>query len=121
MLSGLLIKESLEHPEVLETLPIQITKTEVWTASNLAEYQPAVWIAMSFEAEENVADEVAEHLSHNLKPKGWFINASTNTDVYVMFPNKVFKSTKGDQTARAEAARFGLAVGVPERQLDWGE
>lgn len=76
---------------------------------------------MAFEADEAVADEVAEQLSRNLKPKGWFINASTGTLVCVIFPNKVFRYTKGDQAARAEAARFGLTVGVPEGQLDWGE
>ncbi len=121
ILSGLLIKESLQQPNILETLPIQITKTEIWTASNPTEFQPALWTAMTFEAEDRVADEVAEQLSHSLKPKGWFINASTASHVYVIFPNKVFRYTKGDQAARAEAARFGLAVCVPERQLDWGE
>lgn len=121
MLSGLLIKESLQQPKILETLPIQITKTEIWTASNPAKFQPALWTAITFEAEESEADQIAEQLSHNLKPKGWFINASTAMQVYVIFPDRVFKYTKGDQKAREEVVRFGQSVGIPDRQLDWGE
>jgi len=121
MLSGLLIKESLQHPEALETLPIRITKTELWTASNPAEFQPALWTAMSFEVEESQADPIAGQLSHALKPRGWFINATTATHVYLIFPNIVFKTAKGDPQARAEALRFGHTIGIPNRQPLWSK
>ena len=119
MLNGLILKESLEETSVLDSL--RVTRTETWQASNAAAYQPNTWTALSFEADERQADTLAEALSRSLKPQGWYINASTATDVYVIFPNKVYKYRKGDSVQREEAKRYGLTVGIPESQLDWSE
>ena len=119
MLKGLLLEESLEDPGVLDLL--RITRTETWQASNSAAFQPDTWTALSFEADERQAGALAAELSRSLKPLGWYINASTATDVYVIFPNKVFKYRKGDRVRREEAKRYGLTVGIPESQLDWSE
>jgi len=119
MLNGLILKESLEETSVLDLL--RVTRTETWQVSNAAAYQPNAWTALSFEADERQADTLAEALSRSLKPQGWYINASTMADVYVIFPNKVFKYRKGDRVRREEAKRHGLNIGVPESQLDWSE
>jgi hypothetical protein len=118
MLKGLLLKESLNDTQVLEILTL--TKTETWNVENPADYQPAVWTAVSFEADERQADVIAEQLSRALKP-AWFINASSVAYVYVIFPGKVFKYHKGDRAARATAYQHGLSIGIPARQLDWSE
>lgn len=119
MLYGLLLKESLEDTSILEL--VRVTKTESWQVGNAAPYQPATWTALSFEAEENQADALADKLSQALKPQGWYINAFTATQVYVIFPNKVFKYRKDDSIQRAEAQQHGRSIGIPESQLDWGE
>jgi hypothetical protein len=117
--NGLLLKESLADIKVLEL--VHIAKTESWQVTNATRYQPAVWTALSFEAEDSQADVIANKLSQALKLRGWYITASTATNDYVLFPCKVFKYRKGDGQQRAEAKRYGRSFGIPESQLDWSE
>jgi hypothetical protein len=119
MLSGLLLKESLQDESVLGL--IHITKTETWNAANAAPNQPKVWTAIRFEAEETRADELAVAFSHAIKPEGWYLNYSYDNKIYVIFPKKVFKYIRGNQRAREQAVRFGRTLNIPESQLDWGE
>lgn len=119
MWKGLLLKESLTDLSVLADL--RITRTEVWQIENAAENQPSTWTAMTFEADEAKADGLAEALSQVMHPQGWYLNASTEEDVYVVFPHKVFKYRKGDREMREAAKQFGRMVGIPEPQLDWSE
>ena len=116
---GLLLKESLADTRVLDLL--HITSSESWPVSNAASYQPTVWTALSFETDSSQSDAIADKLSQALKAQGWYINASTETHVYVIFPNKVFKYLKGDSIARGEASRYALSIGIPKDQLDWEE
>jgi hypothetical protein len=118
-MKGLLLKESLADTNVLNL--IHITRIESWQVTNAAPYQPDVWTALSFEADENQSDAIADKLSQALKPQGWYINASTETHVYLIFPNKVFKYLKGDSIAKGEASRYALSIGIPQDQLDWDE
>lgn len=119
MMTGLLLQEGLADISVLEHL--HITKTESWQVSNAATYQPNTWTALSFEVEDSQADLIAEKLSQALKLRGWYINASTATHVYVLFPNRVFKYLKGDDHQRDEAKQYGISRGIPAIQLDWNE
>ena len=117
--NGLLLKEGLADINVLEL--VHITKTESWQVSNAAVYQPPVWTALSFEAEDSQADVIADKLSQALKLRGWYITASTAAHDYVLFPSKVFKYRKGDSRQRDEAKLYGRSFGIPESQLDWSE
>ncbi len=119
MLVGLILKESLEDLDVLDLM--HITKTETWQVPNAAAYQPPVWTALSFEAEASRADDLAEKMAAALKPRAWYINASTDTHVFVIFPGRVFKYLKGDREQREAVKRFGRSLAIPESQLDWSE
>jgi hypothetical protein len=119
MLKGLLLKESLTDPRILDML--YITQTETWDVENAAPGQEAVWTAISFEADDDQADALAESLSRVLKPKGWYIDATLGNLIYIIFPKKVFKYVKGDQDQRAAAQAYGRLCDIPEDQLDWGE
>lgn len=118
MLYGLLLLESLSDTYVLDL--IHVTKTETWQVNNAEPYQPPTWTAISFEADDSQADAIANTFSQALK-KGWYINASTMTHVYVVFPNRAFKYLKGDINERQAAKGHGLSLGIPEHQLDWEE
>jgi len=118
MMHGLLLLESLSDTNVLDL--IHVTKTETWQVKNAAAYQPTMWTAISFEADESQADAIANAFSRALK-QGWYINASTGTQVYVTFPNRVFKYLKGDIYERQAVKEHGLSLGIPEHQLDWEE
>ncbi len=119
MLTGLLLKESLQDESVLNL--VHITKTESWNAANAAPNQPKTWTAISFEADEDLADEIAAAFSRALQPEGWYLNYAFANKVYVIFPKKVFKYLRGNQRARQQAIRFGRTLNIPNSQLDWGE
>ena len=119
MFTGLLLKESLENERILDV--IQVMKTETWNVESIADFQPEIWTAIYFEGDESQVDVIAEKLSWSLKPRGWYINISTDNNIYVIFPNKVIKYIKGDQQKRVEAIKYGQSLGIPDSQLDWGE
>lgn len=116
---GLLLLESLIDTSVLDLL--RVTRTETWQAQNAAPYQPSVWTAISFKADDDQADFLAEKLSQALKSQGWYVNASTEDWLYVIFPGRVFKYAGGDAVQRALAQEYARSLNVPESQLDWGE
>lgn len=117
--AGLLLRESLKDLSILDL--IQITKTETWNVGNAAELQPETWTAIYFEGNASQSDFIAEKMSGSLKPS-WYINFSTEANnVYVIFPNKVFKYIKGDERARGDAIEYGRSLDIPEHQLDWKE
>jgi hypothetical protein len=118
-MKGLLLKESLADTNVLDL--VRVTQTESWQVNNAAADQPTIWTALSFESEDSQSDAIADAMSRVLKLQGWYINASTDMYVFVIFPNKVFKYLKGDSIEREEAKRYGRSIGIPESQLDWGE
>ena len=89
-----------------------VTKTEVWDVENAEDGQPDRWTAISFEGESSRADEVAEAMGRAMKPE-WYANFSTETHVYVIFEDRVFKYVKGDAAARAEAQAYATsAMGI---------
>ena len=118
MFKGLLLRESLREETILDL--VQVTKTEVWDVENAEAGQPGQWTAISFEGKSDRADEVAEAMSRAIKP-AWYANFSTETDVYVILEDRVFKYVKGDVAVRAEVEAYAISVGIPESQVDWGE
>jgi hypothetical protein len=118
MMRGLLLLESLADTRVLDH--IHVTRTETWQVKNAEPYQPPVWTAISFEADDRQGEVITNAFSQALK-QGWCINALTETHVYVVFPDRVFKYGKGDASQREAVKAFGRASGIAESQLDWEE
>jgi hypothetical protein len=118
MLAGLLLKESLVDLDVLDRL--NITKTETWHVTNAAEFQPAVWTAVSFEVNEAEAESVMAELSCALMPQ-WYIDARLGDEVIVIFPARIFRYRRGDQASKTEVQTYALGIGIPPSQVDWGD
>lgn len=116
---GVLLKEGLEDVSVLDAL--NVTKTETWAVSNNAQIQPPQWAAIYFEVNEESVSHTAEELSRALKSHGWYTTLLGDDDIFVVFPNRVFRYKKGDQVARQEAIAFGQTIGIPADQLNWKE
>jgi len=117
--SGLVLEESLKDKSVLDT--VTVTKTKTWNIKNAEGDQPKVWHAIFIEGPEEKAGEIADSLSRSLKSPAWYTNLSTPKEVFVIFPNKIFKYQKGDKVKREEAVKHGRTIGIPESQLDWSE
>ncbi len=117
-LTGLLIAESLKNQSILSSL--KISKTETWDVENTEKGQPERWTALTFEADEEEAEELAKSLSLVIRPE-WYANFSTTTHVFLILENRVFCYVKGDKAARAEAESYAVSVGIPISQVDWSE
>ncbi len=116
--SGLLLKESLNDPTVLDTLTL--IRTETWDVARPADWQSGVWTAITFEGPEAEADAVAARISRAIDVR-WYANLSTEHDTIVIFHDRVFRYRRGDPAQRAIAQQHALAIGVPAWQIDWGE
>lgn len=117
-LNGLLLLQSLQDERVPESLTI--LKMEVWEIDEPADFQPDRWIGVTFEADADQADAIAEEISQAMKPR-WYADFTTADHVYVIFTDKVFKYPKGDRGQRVAAQTYAVSAGVPATQLDWGE
>lgn len=117
--TGLVLEESLKDKSVLDD--VTVVKTETWNVGNAEGDQPKVWHAISVEGPEEDAPNIAKILGQSLKSPGWYTNLSTNKEVFVVFPNKVFRYTKRNTEKRNIAIKYGREIGIPESQLDWSE
>jgi hypothetical protein len=120
-LRGAIICESLKPGTSLDGYEMRITKWRRYEVPQPADWQPKLWTLIEFEAPEDDSDALAERLSKDLASPGWYANWNTPTDAVVVYPDKIFRYKRGDKAGRKRAQKYGLAAGVPEPQLDWGE
>ncbi len=118
-LHGVLLKESLADDGPLDL--VDVVSVTMSKHQNTVSSQPNWWTEVHFEADAERADEIAKRFSAALKPVGWYLHYWTDSDVFVVFPGRVFKYAKGGGSTTEEAVAYGISVGVPKHQLDWEE
>ncbi len=123
MLKGALLAESLQVGASLEVPGLRVTRV---TRSDVSESatpaQPSVWTMLEFEAEDEVADQLANALAGSLLAEGgWYENFTVGDEHVVVFAGRVVRHQRGDRSRRAEAEAYARQVGVPQHQMDWGE
>jgi hypothetical protein len=121
MLEGVLITESLRAGVDLTGIPLTIASIERIEAGDASCDQPPRWTLLAFTGRDEHAELLADRLAPALAAPGWYVDFHTDTDVFIVFPDKTFRYRRGDTLGRAEAAEHGRANGVPESQLDWAE
>jgi hypothetical protein len=116
---GYLLAESLRPGTWLEGLPLELQKVERFDASDPAPGQPSTWtgIEVTFPAAD--VERVADTLAAALGPHRWWADLHADGETFIVFAGRVFRFPTGDRAASAEARAYGIAVGVPPRQLDW--
>ncbi len=119
MFHGLLIKESLRDLGILDSL--KITKEETWDIDDASPGQPKVWHVAWFEIADDVIDETVEKLSQSIDDGKWYLDASDDLTMYIVYQHKVFKYQKGDLAGRKTVKDYGRSLGISEQQLDWKE
>jgi hypothetical protein len=121
MLRGRLLTESLRVGTELAVPDLRVIRVGRQDVSSSASAtQPTVWTFIDFEAPDHRADQLATGLASALLPDdGWYANFEVGDEDVVVFANRVFRYTKGDQAAREEALAYGRAAGTPAHQLDW--
>jgi len=119
MIEGTLIVESITPGSTLAGIPLVVR--EVGRSEPVPTRQQAIWSWIEFEADDSVAEALAEGLAAILDEPGWYCNYSSASETFVVYRGRVFRYPRGDEAGRAEAQAHGRAHGVPERELDWTE
>lgn len=118
---GTLIFESLRVGARLDDCDLTVRAIRRFATRDLPDYQPPVWTVVDFEADDLRAERLAADFSGVLDEPGWYVNFSTASETFVIYPGKVFRYPRGDPDGRAEAQAHGRTLGVPEPQLEWTE
>lgn len=123
VLKGAFLAESLRVGAVFEVPDVTLTRVGRRDVSGSAtDAQPSVWTFLEFEAADEVADRLADALAESLLAEGgWYANFTVGDEHVVVFAGRVFRHKRGDRSRRAEAEAYARRVGVPARQMDWGD
>jgi hypothetical protein len=119
MIEGTLITESLRIGTNLENLKLTVRKISRYRTQGTTRDQPDIWTTLDFEADEAVAQELAEAFADALDQPGWYVNFESPTESFVVFPGRIFRYPRGDEAGRATAQAHGRQLAIPEPQLDW--
>ncbi len=113
---GYLLKESLDDKTVLEKLTITKIETYPCPENMRADYMDDFWTGIRFAGNVEEADEIAQILSKAVKEQGWFIEIGTDTLNYLIFPNKIVKYPRINNTNKpwpVEAIEIAKAIKIP--------
>jgi hypothetical protein len=122
MLNGTLLAESIRVDADLRTDGLTITKIFRRDQPDEPPGMPATWTFVEFEADDDLADELAQRLADvMIADGGWYADFAVSGDHVVVFAGRVFRYRNGDEAGRAAATEYGLSVGCPADQLDWVE
>jgi hypothetical protein len=122
MSRGTLIAESMKPGHALKGFSLTVTEIAREVAAGATAGQPPLWTVIEFETTdppERLAAALADVLDD--RPFVWYCNFTDKEDVFIVYPNKVFRYHRGDLVGRREAQDFGRSAGVPLSQLDWTE
>lgn len=119
MIEGTLIAESLRTGTNLENLKLIIRKISRFQAQGTTPGQPGTWTTFDFIADEGEAVNLAQAFAGALDQSGWYVDFRSPTETFVVFPGRIFRYPRGDDTGRADAQAHGRQLGIPDAQLDW--
>lgn len=117
--SGVIIEESLADKGVLEK--VRITNTIVKDVTDRYK-TPWLkhWTLHTVEIPEDQAAALAKEISRSLdKEHPWYADYKNTDYHYIIFLNKIFKIARNNQKQYNQAKEYGLALGIPEYQVDF--
>ncbi len=116
---GVIIEESLEDKSVLRKVKLVSTKIEKVTKKHQTPWL-SQWTIHTVEVPKRRANEIAEEISNSLDGKhAWYADFKNKTHAYIIFRNKIFFIDRTSQNQYDEAKEYGLALGIPEHQIDF--
>lgn len=118
---GTIIEESLESNEVLKKVTILSTEVEEVTESFKTPWLKQ-WTLHKVEITEDMADEVAEDISKCIDTEhshSWYADYKNDKWHYIIFPFKIFKVDRSNESQYQEAREYGISLGIPAHQVDF--
>jgi len=104
---GILIREGLKNPAVLERLRV------------LGKKQAGEWLLVKVEVSEEQIEEVVKLVQRNLKRNPvFYAHFYRYNGLIVVFPEKVFKMSPHKATW-GPAVAYGQSMGIPLKELDF--
>jgi hypothetical protein len=120
VLRGAIVGESLRVGARIDGVPLTVRKVERVEAGGGR--QPPAWTLLWFEVADEHGERLADALAGALAAEGgWYADFHSDSEVTVVFADRVFRYRKGDAAARAEVEAHARSVGVPDPELDWAE
>lgn len=117
--TGVIIEESLENRDVLNNVKILSTKVEEVTEGHKTPWVKQ-WTLHTVEIPEDQAESIAEKISKTLDSQHpWYADFKNDSFHFIIFRNKAFKVERSKKEQYDEAVKFGLALGIPDYQLDF--
>jgi len=108
---GIIIRESLSNPSILEDIKIVSEHTEP-DQDNPNE----IWHTYTVEISRDMIKELQPYLKQE---GGWYMHFWKGRDVVVVFRDKMFEINYDDKSTWEEVVNYGLSMGVPKEQLDF--
>ncbi|MBI2610115.1 hypothetical protein HYW53_02975 [Candidatus Giovannonibacteria bacterium] len=115
---GVVIEESLENKDVLKKMSILDTKVEAVTEAHHTPHLKQ-WTLHTFEIPENKAEEIAEKICQSLED-AWYADFKNEKYHFIIYRGKKFRVDLGNPEVYKKAKEYGLSLGIPEYQLDFG-
>src|SRR5262245_8401244 len=94
---GVIIEESLDHPQILESLRVKSSRKD------------GDWHLYDVVVEEDQIRAIEE----SIKPGTWYAHFWNGDDVVVVFQGKSFRLKHSDQSSWEPAAQYGESLGIP--------
>ncbi len=104
---GLIIEESLKDKSILKEL--EILDLKVTDDINPADRWHIYRVLVN-------KDQIKE-IQKVIDVGKWYIDFKSETDVVIVYKDRIFEYKKGDVEGRERAVEFGRLIGVPEEQL----
>ena len=122
MFAGRLILESLMLGTDIHTPGLRIDRIFRVPVTGATPNQPDEWSMIDFRGPDESADRFAKQISAALDPEHhWYADFRIGSDHVVIFPGRIFRYRTGDPGGHERAVQYGLELGIPAAQLDWGE
>ncbi len=118
---GVIIEESLANNDVLKKVKILSTKVEKVTDEHQTPWL-SQWTLHTVEIPESKAQAIAEEISKSLDyshNSSWYADYKNDTHHYIIFRDKIFYIDRKGKEQYDEAKRYGIALGIPEYQVDF--
>ena len=105
--TGVLVKEGLRRPEILNQFPILGSRRgDNWTMVKVG--VPEADLSRAVKLIQSTLIEEPTYFAHLIRDE----------ELIIIFPDRIFTTRKGDRGLR-EAVQYGLEKGIPAKELDF--
>lgn len=118
---GIVIRESLSRPEIIDDAKVISTKVETVTKDMRTPWIPQ-WTMEEIEVSDHAIDEFAKKLSQSIDrthANSWYADLKNNNFHYIIFSGRVFSVDRSHPEQYQAVKEFGQHIGIPKHQLDF--